>query len=92
MVNPRWRPEIANSRDTDKTVQQDKRQLFFADKSTDLTSVKTNYDNKGQSFNLAFGYRPLKNVISAPMTIRTRAQGGWGGKSLYITTSGFKVK
>jgi len=29
MVNPRWRPEIANSRDTDKTVQKDKRQLEF---------------------------------------------------------------
>ena len=30
MVNPRWRPEIANSRETDKTVQNDKRQLEFA--------------------------------------------------------------
>ena len=30
MVNPRWRPEIANSRETDKTVQKDKRQLDFA--------------------------------------------------------------
>ena len=36
--------------------------------------------------------RPLGIVISAPMTLRTRAQGGWSGKSLYITTSGFKVK
>ena len=68
------------------------RQIFFAEKSTDLTSVRTNYNNKGQSFDLAFGYRPMTSVISAPMTIRTRTQGGWGGKSLYITTSGFKVR
>ena len=33
----------------------------------------------------------LKNV-SIPITCRTRSAGGWSGKSLYITTSGFKVK
>ena len=47
---------------------------------------------KGQTFNLAFGYRPLGKIISAPIVLRTRAAGGWSGKSLYITTSGFKVK
>jgi hypothetical protein len=26
------------------------------------------------------------------MTLRTRAAGGWGGKNLYMTTSGFKIK
>ena len=30
MVNPRWRPEIANSRETGKTVTKDERQLEFA--------------------------------------------------------------
>ena len=35
MVNPRWRPEIANSRETDKTVQNDKRQLEFAFPATE---------------------------------------------------------
>ena len=80
------------SKITEVSSDEDKRQIFFADKSTDLTNTKTNYNNKGQSFDLAFGYRPQKNIISAPITIRTRAQGGWSGKSLYITTSGFKVK
>lgn len=80
------------SKITEVSSDEDKRQIFFADKSIDLTNTKTNYNNKGQSFDLAFGYRPQKNIISAPMTIRTRASGGWSGKSLYITTSGFKVK
>ena len=35
MVNPRWRLEIANSRETDKTVQNDKRQLEFAFPATE---------------------------------------------------------
>ena len=53
---------------------------------------QTSYDKRGQTFNLAFGYRPLGKIISAPIVLRTRAAGGWSGKSLYITTSGFKVK
>ena len=35
MVNPRWRPEIANSRNANKTVQKDKRQLEFAFPATE---------------------------------------------------------
>ena len=79
---------------TIKEVSSDEsqRQIFFTKKSIDLTSIRTSYDNKSQSFNLSFGFRPLGKVISAPITLRTRAQGGWSGKSLYITTSGFKVK
>ena len=71
---------------------EDQRQIFFTKKSIDLTSIRTSYDNKSQSFNLSFGYRPLGKVISAPITLRTRAAGGWSGKRLYVTTSGFKVK
>jgi hypothetical protein len=35
MVNPRWRPEIANSRNANKTVQKDKRQQEFAFPTTE---------------------------------------------------------
>ena len=35
MVNPRWRPTIANSRETNKTVQNNKRQFEFAFPSTE---------------------------------------------------------
>ena len=76
----------------DVSSDEEQRQIFFTKKSIDLTSVRTSYDKRGQSFDIAFGFRPLGKVISAPITLRTRAQGGWSGKSLYITTSGFKVK
>ena len=79
---------------TIKEVSSDEkqRQIFFTKKPSDLTQIRTSYDNKSQSFALSFGYRPLGKIISAPITLRTRAAGGWSGKSLYITTSGFKVK
>ncbi len=76
----------------DVSSDEEQRQIFFTKNSTELTQIRTSYDNKSQTFNVAFGYRPLGKVISAPIVLRTRAAGGWSGKSLYITTSGFKVK
>ena len=76
----------------DVSSDEEQRQIFFTKKPSDLTQIKTSYDKRGQTFNVAFGYRPLGKVISAPIVLRTRAAGGWSGKSLYITTSGFKVK
>ena len=76
----------------DVSSDEEQRQIFFTKNSTELTQIRTSYDIKSQTFNVAFGYRPLGKVISAPIVLRTRAAGGWSGKSLYITTSGFKVK
>ena len=76
----------------DVSSDEEQRQIFFTKNSTELTQIRTGYDKKSQSFALSFGYRPLGKLISAPITLRTRAAGGWAGKSLYITTSGFKVK
>ena len=76
----------------DVSSDEEQRQIFFTKKPSDLTQIKTSYDKRGQTFNVAFGYRPLGKVISAPIVLRSRAAGGWSGKSLYITTSGFKVK
>ena len=76
----------------DVSSDEEQRQIFFTKKPSDLTQIKTSYDKRGQTFNVAFGYRPLGKVISAPIVLRTRAAGGWSGKSLYVTTSGFKVK
>ena len=76
----------------DVSSDEEQRQIFFTKKPSDLTQIKTSYDKRGQTFNVAFGYRPLGKVISAPIVLRTRAAGGWYGKSLYITTSGLKVK
>ena len=47
------------------------------------------YDGKSQSFEMKFRYG--RKNITIPITCRTRAAGGWSGKSLFITTSGVKV-
>ena len=90
-----YKPLIGSEKgSTIKEVSSDEkqRQIFFTKKPSDLTQIRTTYDNKSQSFALSFGYKPLGKIISAPITLRTRAAGGWSGKSLYVTTSGFKVK
>ena len=74
----------------DVSSDEEQRQIFFTKKPSDLTQIKTSYDKKGQTFNVAFGYRPLGKIISAPIFC-CNLSGGWSGKSLYITTSGFKV-
>ena len=66
------------------------RQIFFSENDTDFTKIKTTYDNKSQSFKAEFTFKPTSMKVNWPMTLRTRAQGGWGGKNLYFTTSGFK--
>ena len=67
------------------------REIFFSDNPRDFIFIKTRYDNKSQSFNVDFTFAPSKLKVSFPMTLRTRASGGWGGKNLYMTTSGFKI-
>ena len=68
------------------------RQIFFSDNPRDFSGISTRYDGKSQSFTAGFVYAPLKLKVTFPVTLRTRASGGWGGKNLYITTSGFKIK
>ena len=67
------------------------RQIFFAENSRDFAGINVKYDNKSQSFKAGFVYAPLKLKVTFPLTLRTRAEGGWGGKNLYMTTSGFKI-
>ena len=57
--------------------------------SKNLTNIVSTYDGTKQSFKLDFKVHD-KNV-NIPITVRTRATGGWSGKSLYIETSGVKV-
>ena len=67
------------------------REIFFSENARDFISINTRYDNKSQSFNTNFTFAPSKLKVSFPMTLRTRTSGGWGGKNLYMTTSGFKI-
>ena len=45
----------------------------------------------GQSFVITFYSSLIKAYIKIPLTVRTRASGGWAGKSLYINTPGIKI-
>ncbi len=66
------------------------RQIFFSENNADFTKIITTYDNKSQSFKAQFTHKPSGITVKNSWTLRTRAQGGWGGKNLYFTTSGFK--
>ena len=74
------------------TSDETTKDAFLNKKPTNLTNIRTDYDNKGQTFKLFFTYKPLKMNFQAAMVLRTRAKGGWSGKGLYITTTGFKKR
>ena len=74
------------------TSDEGTKDIFLNKSPQNLSNVFTKYDNKSQTFNLKFTYKPLKVNVQAPIVMRTRAAGGWSGKSLYVTTSGFKKK
>ncbi len=41
---------------------------------------------------MSLNFKLLNYEVTIPITARTRAQGGWAGKALYIQTPGIKVK
>ena len=70
------------------------KQLLHNEDDKKIKKIKSKYDGKSQSFEVTFGYDPGTNGIykvTIPITARTRASGGWSGKSLYVTSSGVKV-
>ena len=73
----------------DISSDQNLKELLFNKDPNKLSSIQSTYDNKSQSFEMKFKYNN-KN-IKIPITCRTRAAGGWSGKSLFITTSGVKL-
>ena len=73
----------------DISSDQNLKELLFNKDSSKINSIQSIYDGKKQSFELKFKYEN-KNV-KIPVTCRTRAQGGWSGKALFITTSGVKL-
>ena len=75
---------------TDVVSDDTHRQIFFSEDDADFTKIITTYDNKSQSFKAQFTHKPSGLTVKNSWTLRTRSQGGWGGKNLYFTTSGFK--
>ena len=61
--------------------------------SDQYKNIKTTYDNKSQSFKLNFDVEDngITSKVEIPITARTRAEGGFSGKALFITTPGVKL-
>lgn len=68
------------------------RDMLFNKNPSELKNVRYDYDGSKQSFKISFTYTKLQMKVTVPVTVRTRASGGWSGKSLYITSSGFIIK
>ena len=69
------------------------RSVVTVDSTNDIKNIKNKYDGNSQSFIVNFQLNignETKNII-IPVTVRTRAQGGWGGKNLFISSSGVKI-
>ena len=78
-----------------KDVSEDSvlRDVVSIDSTDDIKDIKNEYDGSSQSFKINFKVKlgtELKS-ITIPVTLRTRASGGWSGKNLYITSSGVKI-
>lgn len=76
----------------DVSDNEEYRQMLFNKDATLLNNVRFVYDGTQQSFKLMFTYTKLNMRVTVPVTVRTRASGGWAGKSLYITSPGFIIK
>ena len=77
------------SRIKDVSSNESYKEIMFS-KPINLKGIRKIYDGTSQSFKILFsvgGY-----LVEIPITMRTRAAGGWQGKGLFITSSGLKIK
>jgi hypothetical protein len=81
----------AGGASTIKNVSEnaDLKNITAVKKSKQLTNIQFEYNNTGQGFKMKFDWKKFGVVM--PITCRTRATGGWAGKSLFIETSGLKI-
>jgi len=80
--------ESGASQIKDVSADESLKGVLYNKKASKLTGISHSYDGTSQSFELKFTYERQKVLIK--ITIRTRAAGGWQGKSLYINTPGVK--
>ncbi len=78
---------------TIKDVTSDDESKMMLTKSTpeNIKKIQFIYGGTGQSFDIKFYSDLIQSNVTIPLTLRTRASGGWAGKSLYINTSGLKI-
>ena len=84
---------ISGSQIKDVSEDQILRNVVTVDSVSDIKSIENKYDGNSQTFSINFqlDMGGKQNQVSIPVTVRTRAAGGWSGKSLYITSSGVKI-
>ena len=84
--------ETGESTIKDVSENESLKELLVNKNPARLTGIKSSYDGQSQSFTMTLNFTngELKKV-SIPITCRTRAAGGWAGKSLFISTSGVKM-
>ena len=77
---------------TIKEVSKDEtnRELLLNKDKKALTNFRSEFTSGTQSFKLYFNF--FHHKVEIPITMRTRAAGGWSGKSLYITSPGIKME
>jgi len=73
----------------DVSSNADLKNVLLVKKSNQIKQIKFEYNGESQSFKINFVWKNKKVIL--PITCRTRAAGGWQGKSLFITTSGLKI-
>jgi len=71
------------------SANADLKNIVAVKKSNQLSNIKFDYSGTSQGFNMNFLWKDYKVLM--PITCRTRAAGGWQGKSLFISTSGLKI-
>ena len=78
---------------TIKDITSDGESKLLLTKSTpkNIKDIQFIYPGTGQSFAIKFYSTLIKSEVTIPLTVRTRASGGWAGKSLYINTPGLKI-
>jgi len=77
---------------TIKDVSSDEKAKILLTKSTpkNVKDIRV-ATSGGQSFTVTFYSSLIKAFVKIPLTVRTRASGGWAGKSLYINTPGIQI-
>ena len=84
--------ETGESTIKDVSENESLKELLINKNPSRLTGIKSSYDGQSQSFTMNFNFSNGKlKKVSIPITCRTRAAGGWSGKSLFISTSGVKM-
>ena len=86
--------ENTESQIKDVSENADLKNVLLVKDPKQLQKITFHYTGISQSFSMSFDWvvnEKTTKCVSIPITCRTRAAGGWAGKSLFITTPGLKI-